>query len=76
MPLVIYDLRAGQTHITLNCMKVISGTCLLLAYAWFVTKLLSYLLVIPWAQVVCLISTPEAQGSQARGLRVYILGEP
>ena len=35
-----------------------------------------YLIVIPWAQVVCLIYTPEARGPQARGLRVYISGEP
>ena len=26
-----------------------------------------YLIVIPWAQVVCLIYTPEARGPQARG---------
>ena len=31
----------------------------------------TYLIVIPWARVVCLIYTPEA-----RGLRVYISGEP
>ena len=30
-----------------------------------------YLVVIPWARVVCLIYTPEA-----RGLRVYISGKP
>ena len=35
-----------------------------------------YLIVIPWARVVCLIYTPEARGPQARGLRVYISGEP
>ena len=35
-----------------------------------------YLIVIPWARVVCLIYTPEARGLQARGLRVYISGEP
>ena len=31
-----------------------------------------HLIVIPWAQVVCLIYTPEARGPQAQGLRVYI----
>ena len=31
-----------------------------------------YVIVIPWARVVCLIYTPEARGPQARGLRVYI----
>ena len=30
-----------------------------------------YLVVIPWARVVCLIYT-----SEARGLRVYISGKP
>ena len=30
-----------------------------------------HLIVIPWAQMVCLIYTPEA-----RGLRVYISGKP
>ena len=35
-----------------------------------------HLIVIPWARVVCLIYTPEARGPQARGLRVYISGEP
>ena len=34
-----------------------------------------YLIVIPWARVVCLIYTPKARGPQARGLRVYISGE-
>ena len=38
--------------------------------------LYTHLIVIPWAQVVCLIYTPEARGPQARGLRVYISGEP
>ena len=35
-----------------------------------------YLVVIPWARVVCLIYTLEARGPQARGLRVYISGKP
>ena len=35
-----------------------------------------YLIVIPWAQVVCLIYTPKARGLQAQGLRVHISGEP
>ena len=34
-----------------------------------------YVIVIPWARVVCLIYTPEARGPQARGLRVYISGK-
>ena len=34
-----------------------------------------HLVVIPWAQVVCHIYTPEARGPQVRGLRVYISGE-
>ena len=45
---------------------------------WICDMLLKvlYLIVIPWARVVCLIYTPEARGPQARGLRVYISGEP
>ena len=35
-----------------------------------------YLIVIPWAQMVCLIYTSKAQGPQVRVLRVYISGEP
>ena len=35
----------------------------------------TYVIVIPWARVVCLIYTPEARGPQARGLRVYISGK-
>ena len=34
-----------------------------------------YVIVIPWARVVCLIYTPEARGPQAQGLRVYISGK-
>ena len=36
----------------------------------------NYVIVIPWARVVCLIYTPDARGPQARGQRVYISGEP
>ena len=35
-----------------------------------------YVMVIPWARVVCLICTPEAQGPAALGLQVYISGKP
>ena len=35
----------------------------------------AFLIVIPWARVVCLMYTPEAWGLQAQGLRVYISGE-
>ena len=54
----------------------------LLAHVTYIPSMLLYLkprlylIVIPWAQVVCLIYTPEARGPQARGLRVYISGEP
>ena len=39
-------------------------------------SLLCYNIVVTWARVVCLIYTPEAQGPQAQGLRVYISGKP
>ena len=35
-----------------------------------------HVILIPWARVVCLICTPEAQGPQAQGLRVYLSGKP
>ena len=35
-----------------------------------------YLIVITWAQVVCLIYTPKVRGPQASGLRVNISGKP
>ena len=36
----------------------------------YIYRLYIYLIVIPWARVVCLIYTPEALGPQAEG--VYI----
>ena len=36
----------------------------------------SLLIIIPWASMVCLRYTAEAQWPQARGLRVYISDEP
>ena len=34
-----------------------------------------HVIAVIWARVVCLICTPEAQGPQAQGLRVYISGK-
>ena len=45
-------------------------------YGMTLAVLMKYLVVIPWARVVCLIYTPKARGPQARGLRVYISGKP
>ena len=33
-----------------------------------------HLIVVTWARVFCLICTPESQGLQAQGMRVYISG--
>ena len=35
-----------------------------------------YILVMPWALVICLIYTPSALRPAALGLRVYISGKP
>ena len=63
-------------HMYMFCTDIIIIICVLCKssdpakYFWL------YLIVIPWARVVCLIYTPEARGPQARGLRVYISGKP
>ena len=58
------------------CLSVCACVCVHAHTCAYVYTYIHYVVVVTWATVVCLICTPEAQGPQARGLRVYISGKP
>ena len=73
--LIIYELTIRDEHLGVYRYEYLDVYMVLTPITDVYTNVL-HLIVIPWARVVCLIYTPEARGPQARGLRVYISGEP